>query len=69
MLKDGLSTWAPKNVERAVVDVPTPAIGVEMHADVIRSGYIRDTLIHMLEYCGVAVYRKFCTKKVYMPLT
>ena len=69
MLKDGLSTWAPKNVERAVVDVPTPAIGVEMHADVIRSGYIRDMLIHMLEYCGVAVYRKFCTKKVYMPLT
>ncbi|GJW74755.1 arginine--tRNA ligase, chloroplastic/mitochondrial [Tanacetum coccineum] len=64
MLNDGVSTWAPKIVKRsAVVDSPTPAIGAEMHADVIRSGYIRDMLIHMLEYSGVAVYKRFWTKK------
>nr|GEW94849.1 arginine--tRNA ligase, chloroplastic/mitochondrial [Tanacetum cinerariifolium] len=55
MLGEGIDTWAPVNLDRAVVNSPTLAIGADLHADVIRSCYIREMISRMLAYSGVAV--------------
>ena len=67
MLADGIDTWAPINVKRAVIDCPTPAIGADFHADVVRYRYIHDMLFNMLTYSGVAVGARFYNTRVCMP--
>ncbi|GJV20647.1 arginine--tRNA ligase, chloroplastic/mitochondrial [Tanacetum coccineum] len=57
MLDHGIHTWAPVNLERAVVVVPRAAIDADSYADGIRSHYIRDMLTLILDYAGVAMGR------------
>ncbi|GJY99001.1 arginine--tRNA ligase, chloroplastic/mitochondrial [Tanacetum coccineum] len=58
-LKDGIVAWAPiATIKRAIVDLPAQDIDAEKHADGVRSYYIRETLVRMLEYSGVAVSGK-----------
>ncbi|GKC95919.1 arginine--tRNA ligase, chloroplastic/mitochondrial, partial [Tanacetum coccineum] len=57
MLDHGIHTWAPVNLERAVVVVPRAAIDADSHADGIRSHYIRNMLTLILDYAGVAMGR------------
>ncbi|GJY96784.1 arginine--tRNA ligase, chloroplastic/mitochondrial [Tanacetum coccineum] len=56
-LKDGIVAWAPMAcAKRAIVDFPAQDIDV----DGVRSCYIRDTFVRMLEYSGVEVSGKIC---------
>ncbi|GJU65347.1 arginine--tRNA ligase, chloroplastic/mitochondrial [Tanacetum coccineum] len=62
-LKDGIAAWAPiLPAKRVIVDFPEQDIDAERHADGVRSTYIRDLLVRMLEYSGVEVCGKICNK-------
>ncbi|GJV76245.1 arginine--tRNA ligase, chloroplastic/mitochondrial [Tanacetum coccineum] len=62
-LQDGIAAWAPiLPAKRAIVDFPEQDIDAERHADGVRSTYIRDLLVRMLEYSGVEVCSKMCNK-------
>ena len=64
-LKDGIVAWSPIAVaKRAIVDFPTRDIDSEMRADHVRSSYIRDTIVNMLEYSGVKVSSTMCNDQV-----
>ncbi|GKE29931.1 hypothetical protein Tco_1445315 [Tanacetum coccineum] len=55
--KHGIVAWAPMvSAKRAIVDFPAQDIDV----DGVRSCYIRDAFVHMLEYSGVEVSGKIC---------
>ncbi|GJZ97610.1 arginine--tRNA ligase, chloroplastic/mitochondrial [Tanacetum coccineum] len=63
-LKDGIAAWAPiLPAKRAIVDFLEQDIDAERHADGVRSTYIRDLLVRMLEYSGVEVCRKIRNKQ------
>ncbi|GJX55793.1 hypothetical protein Tco_0285690, partial [Tanacetum coccineum] len=55
--KHGIVAWAPMvSAKRAIVDFPAQDIDV----DGVRSCYIRDAFVRMLEYSGVEVSGKIC---------
>ncbi|GJW27473.1 arginine--tRNA ligase, chloroplastic/mitochondrial [Tanacetum coccineum] len=56
-LKEGIAAWAPLlSTKRAIVGFPVQGIAdAKKLTDGVRSGYIRDTVVHILEYCGVEV--------------
>ncbi|GJX29392.1 arginine--tRNA ligase, chloroplastic/mitochondrial [Tanacetum coccineum] len=63
-LKDGIAAWAPiLPAKRVIVDFPEQDIDAERHADGVRSTYIRDLLVRMLEYSGVEVCGKIRNKQ------
>lgn len=66
MLCYGLEKFAPifNGVSSAVVHAPTPATDSNMHADIIRSSCIKETIAHMLMYSGVRVSVSRCDDNV-----
>nr|GEV63630.1 arginyl-tRNA synthetase, class Ic [Tanacetum cinerariifolium] len=56
MIAVGIDLWAPVQLEKLIViDGPEPVIGADFHAEEIRSRYIKEMLICMLDYSGVSV--------------
>ncbi|GJZ58872.1 arginine--tRNA ligase, chloroplastic/mitochondrial, partial [Tanacetum coccineum] len=64
MINEGMDTWAPIIYrESVVVDGPAPDIGAYRHAEEIRSRYIKEMLICMLDYSGVDVGTSLTNKE------
>lgn len=58
LLKDGMSTMAPKlRHNKVVVDFSSPNVAKEMHVGHLRSTIIGDTICNTLEFCGAEVVR------------
>ncbi|GKC56940.1 arginine--tRNA ligase, chloroplastic/mitochondrial, partial [Tanacetum coccineum] len=64
MINEGMDTWAPIIYrESVVVDGPAPDIAAYRHAEEIRSRYIKEMLICMLDYSGVDVGTSLTNKE------
>ncbi|KAK0571027.1 hypothetical protein LWI29_010008 [Acer saccharum] len=56
MLVEGIETWAPRlEIEKAVVDFPSPNIAKELHVGHLRTCIIGDAIARLLEFSNVEV--------------